>query len=32
MAFPDTSFVWLDTSAGDENVFILRREDLPTGA
>ena len=31
-AFPDTSFVWLDTSAGDENVFILRREDLPTGA
>ena len=32
MVFPDTSFVWLDTSAGDENVFILRREDLPTGA
>lgn len=32
MAFPDTSFVWLDTSAGDENVFVLRREDLPTGA
>ena len=32
IAFPDTSFVWLDTSAGDENVFILRREDLPTGA
>ena len=32
MAFPDTSFVWLDPSAGDENVFILRREDLPTGA
>ena len=32
IAFPDTSFVWLDTSAGDENVFVLRREDLPTGA
>ena len=32
MAFPDTSFVWLDTSAGDENVFMLRREDLPAGA
>ena len=32
LAFPDTSFVWLDTSAGDENVFMLRREDLPTSA
>ena len=32
MAFPDTSFTWLDTSAGDENVFMLRREDLPAGA
>ena len=32
MAFPDTSFVWLDTAAGDENVFMLRREDLPAGA
>ena len=32
MAFPDTSFVWLDTAAGDENVFMLRREDLPSGA
>ncbi len=27
-AFPETSFVWLDTSAGDEFVFMLRREDL----
>lgn len=27
-AFPEASFVWLDTSAGDENVFLLRREDL----
>ena len=32
MAFPDTYFTWLDTSAGDENVFMLRREDLPAGA
>ena len=32
MTFPDTSFVWLDTAAGDENVFMLRREDLPSGA
>lgn len=30
MAFPDTSFVWLDTSAGNQNVFMLRRADLPT--
>lgn len=28
MAFPDTSFIWLDTSAGDQHVFLLRREDL----
>ncbi len=27
-AFPETSFVWLDTSAGDQNVFLLRYEDL----
>lgn len=27
-AFPDTAFVWLDTSAGDEFVFMLRREDI----
>lgn len=28
-AFPDTSFIWLDTSAGDRYVFLLRRGDLP---
>ncbi|WP_263771447.1 50S ribosomal protein L3 N(5)-glutamine methyltransferase [Propionivibrio soli] len=28
-AFPDTSFIWLDTSAGDRYVFLLRRSDLP---
>lgn len=28
-AFPETSFVWLDTSAGDQSVFLLRRDDLP---
>lgn len=27
-AFPEKSFTWLDTSAGDEFVFMLRREDL----
>jgi ribosomal protein L3 glutamine methyltransferase len=27
-AFPETPFVWLDTSAGDQSVFLLRREDL----
>jgi len=32
MAFPETSFTWLDTSAGDQHVFMLRREDLPAGA
>ena len=32
MAFPETSFIWLDTSAGDQHVFMLRREDLPTSA
>ncbi|MEO8411948.1 MAG: 50S ribosomal protein L3 N(5)-glutamine methyltransferase, partial [Propionivibrio sp.] len=31
-AFPDTLFTWLDTSAGDRYVFLLRREDLPTVA
>lgn len=31
LAFPDTLFTWLDTSAGDRFVFLLRREDLPTG-
>ncbi|HEX5803991.1 MAG TPA: 50S ribosomal protein L3 N(5)-glutamine methyltransferase [Azospira sp.] len=28
-AFPQTPFTWLDTSAGDEFVFLLRREELP---
>ncbi|WP_301101586.1 50S ribosomal protein L3 N(5)-glutamine methyltransferase [Propionivibrio sp.] len=28
LAFPETSFTWLDTSAGDQYVFMLRREDL----
>ena len=27
-AFPKCSFVWLDTSAGDRFVFMLRRKDL----
>lgn len=31
-AFPDTAFTWLDTAAGDDFVFLLRREDLPAGA
>jgi len=31
-AFPESSFTWLDTSAGDQYVFMLRREDLPAGA
>lgn len=29
LAFPETLFTWLDTSAGDRFVFLLRREDLP---
>lgn len=28
-AFPDTPFTWLDTSAGDRYVFLLRRSELP---
>ncbi|MDX9706059.1 MAG: 50S ribosomal protein L3 N(5)-glutamine methyltransferase [Azospira sp.] len=28
-AFPQTPFTWLETSAGDEFVFLLRREELP---
>ena len=32
MAFPETTFTWLDTSAGDQFVFMLRREDLPASA
>ncbi len=27
-AFPQLPFVWIETSAGDEYVFLLRREDL----
>ena len=27
-AFPRLSFIWLDTSAGDRFVFMLRRKDL----
>ena len=30
-AFPQLPFVWLDTSGGDEYVFLLRREDLEQG-
>ncbi|MCL2830871.1 MAG: 50S ribosomal protein L3 N(5)-glutamine methyltransferase [Betaproteobacteria bacterium] len=28
-AFPKTPFTWLETSAGDGHVFLLRREELP---
>jgi len=28
-AFPETPFTWLDTSAGDQHVFMLRCEELP---
>jgi ribosomal protein L3 glutamine methyltransferase len=28
-AYPRLPFIWLDTSAGDDFVFLLRREDLP---
>jgi ribosomal protein L3 glutamine methyltransferase len=28
-AFPATLFTWLDTSAGDQYVFLLTREELP---
>ena len=28
-AFPDTAFTWLDTTAGDQYVFLLSREELP---
>jgi ribosomal protein L3 glutamine methyltransferase len=27
-AFPDLDFTWLETSAGDEHVFLLRREQM----
>ncbi|MFZ2266917.1 MAG: 50S ribosomal protein L3 N(5)-glutamine methyltransferase [Azonexus sp.] len=28
-AYPELPFIWLDTEAGDEYVFLLRAEDLP---
>jgi ribosomal protein L3 glutamine methyltransferase len=28
-AYPHLPFTWLDTSAGDQHVFLLRRDDLP---
>ncbi|MCB1965688.1 MAG: 50S ribosomal protein L3 N(5)-glutamine methyltransferase [Candidatus Accumulibacter sp.] len=28
-AFPNTPFTWLDTTAGDQYVFLLHREELP---
>lgn len=28
-AFPETPFIWLDTAAGDQYVFLLHREELP---
>ncbi len=28
-AYPETPFTWLDTAAGDQYVFMLRREELP---
>ena len=31
-AFPEMPFVWLNTAAGDDFVFLLRREDLTTRA
>ena len=27
-AFPNIPFTWLDTEAGDDFVFLLRREEL----
>jgi ribosomal protein L3 glutamine methyltransferase len=27
-AFPDLPFTWLETSGGDEFVFMLRKEDF----
>ncbi|HPT51447.1 MAG TPA: 50S ribosomal protein L3 N(5)-glutamine methyltransferase [Accumulibacter sp.] len=29
-AFPETPFTWLETSAGDQYVFLLHRDDLPS--
>lgn len=31
-AFPDTAFLWLDTQAGENYVFMLRKEELPSYA
>jgi hypothetical protein len=31
-SFPATPFVWLETSAGSDLVFLLHREDLPVPA
>ncbi|HEY5763780.1 MAG TPA: 50S ribosomal protein L3 N(5)-glutamine methyltransferase [Rhodocyclaceae bacterium] len=28
-AYPDTGFVWLETEAGDEYVFLLHRDEIP---
>ncbi len=28
-AYPDTPFTWLETSGGDQYVFMLRKEELP---
>jgi ribosomal protein L3 glutamine methyltransferase len=28
-AYPRLPFVWLETSAGEDYVFMLRQEDLP---
>jgi ribosomal protein L3 glutamine methyltransferase len=28
-AYPETAFTWLETSAGDEFVFLLKRDQLP---
>jgi ribosomal protein L3 glutamine methyltransferase len=29
-AYPHLPFTWLETSAGDQHVFLLRREELPS--
>ena len=29
-AYPNLPFIWLETSAGDQQVFLLRHENLPT--
>lgn len=30
-AYPNTPFIWLDTSGGDQFVFLLRKQDLVAG-